>query len=212
MEIGNCFKPPIGFRQSNLGITKTPQSKRIHPSWSTLLDIEKASAERVDLTTLEIFLDVQISGEMGACSLSLSFWSVAHMMVPWWDDNCLGLANDASPKETCDTSETGMCRKQIFTCANSWASLKTLLAAINVATVPRDIWDWISPNLAAMSGLVWVTAYCRLPTNQSTQFSQFCFMNKFIRSLSSLATDINGRNCMDVILLIGRDTKVWQLF
>ena len=38
-----------------------------------LLDImEYASGERVDRTTLEIFLEDQLTGEMGASTLSLS--------------------------------------------------------------------------------------------------------------------------------------------
>ena len=45
--------------------SKHPQRSRIQLSRSTLWLMEKASAEMVDLTTLEIFFDDQIKGDNG---------------------------------------------------------------------------------------------------------------------------------------------------
>ena len=39
-----------------------PQSNLIHPRRSTELDMEKASADNVDLTTRAIFLETQVKG------------------------------------------------------------------------------------------------------------------------------------------------------
>ena len=140
-----------------------PQSNLIHPSLSTLLDMAKASADRVDRTTRAIFLEDQVSGLIGADSLLFNWLLVAHINVPWNESNCLGLANDASPKLTWVSSSSGILRKPILTSDSFWASLKTLLASSKVDTVALAIWVCTSPNFAAMSGRVWVTAYWRLP-------------------------------------------------
>ena len=59
-----------------------PHSKRHHPILSTLRDMEKASADNVDLTTLEIFLDDHDKGLMGALLLSWRSGVVANTKVP----------------------------------------------------------------------------------------------------------------------------------
>ena len=56
-----------GSRQAKSGSIKHPHKSLIQPRRSTLRDIEKASAERVDRTTLAIFFDDHVKGESGAC-------------------------------------------------------------------------------------------------------------------------------------------------
>ena len=90
-----------GLLHWNSGMINVPHSKRHHPILSTLRDMEKASADNVDLTTLEIFLDDHDKGLMGALLLSWRSGVVANTKVPWKDANCFGLANDASPNTTC---------------------------------------------------------------------------------------------------------------
>ena len=78
----------------------TPHRSRSQLSLSTLRDMEYASADNVERTTLAIFFEDQLKGLIAACW----FWSkalvVAQIKVPWNDASCLGLANDASPNET----------------------------------------------------------------------------------------------------------------
>jgi hypothetical protein len=71
-----------GSFHGNCGKANTPQSKRIHPKRSMLRDMEYASADKVDLTTLDIFLEDQLTGDMGASTLSLSFEVVVKMREP----------------------------------------------------------------------------------------------------------------------------------
>ena len=61
----SCLKPSGGHLQLNSGTSKHPQRSRIQLSRSTLWLMEKASAEMVDLTTLEIFFEDQIKGDSG---------------------------------------------------------------------------------------------------------------------------------------------------
>ena len=63
----------------------------------------------------------------------------------------------------CVTSSLGIALKYFLTSRCSWASRSTRLAINIVSMVGCDIWHCTSPSFAAMSGLVWVTAYCRLP-------------------------------------------------
>ena len=49
-----------------------PHINRIHPRRSMLRDMEYASADSVERTTLDIFLEDQLTGDMGASVLSLS--------------------------------------------------------------------------------------------------------------------------------------------
>ena len=161
----SSFKAFGGWRQSKSLITNEPHNKRIQLSLSTPRDTEKASADKVDLTTLAIFLDDQVNGLIGAVTFSWSSGVVANTMVPWKDDSCLGLAKEASPNTTWVTLSTGIDRKWIWVSLVSWASLKSLFASSSVFTVGRAIWTWISPSFEAKSGLVWVTAYCTLPIN-----------------------------------------------
>ena len=69
---GNQEKAFCGSFHRNCGIIMIPHNNLIHPRRSMLLDMEYASAERVDRTTLEIFLEDQLTGEKGASTLSLS--------------------------------------------------------------------------------------------------------------------------------------------
>ena len=94
---GSCWKPDYAT-QSDLCMV--PQSNLIHPKRSTPFDMEKASADSVDLATQEIFFDIQDSGLMGALWFLSRSWFVAKNMAPWNEDNCLALAKDASPKLT----------------------------------------------------------------------------------------------------------------
>ena len=155
-----------GVLQSKFLITREPQRSLIQLSLSTPRDIEKASADNVDRTTRAIFFEDQVRGLIGAWRLSWSFGVVAYTMVPWNEDNCFWLANDASPKTTWVTWGTEMDRKQILVSLVSWASRSNLLAVISVWIVGCEIWTWISPSLDARSGLVWVTAYWILLTFQ----------------------------------------------
>ena len=144
----------------------------IHPRRSMLLDMEYASAERVDRTTLEIFLEDQLTGEMGASTLSLSWEVVVKMREPWNELSCLGLANDASPNETWVIFWGSMWLKHTLTSECICASRSTLLHSIRVEILGCDICAWTSPNLDAKSGRVWDTAYCKLPTSpRSSVFS-----------------------------------------
>ena len=163
VALGNCWNPLGGSLQLKSFRFKDPHSKRSQPNLSTLRDMENASADNVDRTTRAIFFEDQVRGLIGACSFLFKWKSVAQMRVPWNESNCFGLAKDASPKLTWVTSLTGMWRKQIFTALSNWASRSTLLANMRVATVARPTWVWTSPSFAAMSGRVFVTAYCKLP-------------------------------------------------
>ena len=159
----SCLKPSGGHLQLNSGTSKHPQRSRIQLSRSTLWLMEKASAEMVDLTTLEIFFEDQIKGDSGP----LRFWSrhvdVAQIKWPWNELKFFGLAKEASPNEMWVTSSGVMDRNQVLVSLCSWASRKTLFAKSMVPTVGLDSWHWTSPSLEAMSGLVCVTAYWMLP-------------------------------------------------
>ena len=54
----------------------------IHPGLSTLLLMEYASADKVDRTTRDIFLEVQFSGVIGAGLFLLRSLFVAQINVP----------------------------------------------------------------------------------------------------------------------------------
>ena len=69
---GSCEKACCGSFHGNCGIAMIPHMSRIHPRRSMLRDMEYASAESVERTTLVIFLDDQLTGDMGASVLSLS--------------------------------------------------------------------------------------------------------------------------------------------
>ena len=124
-----------GLRQSNCGITREPHKSRIQLSLPTPRDIEKASADNVDPTTLAIFFDDQVKGLIGASWFFCSSGVVAKTIIPWKDASCLGLANEASPKTTCDTCWVGMDRKKILTSLVSSASRSNLLANRRVLTL-----------------------------------------------------------------------------
>ena len=47
-----------------------------------LRDMEYASADKVDLTTLDIFFEDQLTGDIGASTLSLSLEVVVEMSEP----------------------------------------------------------------------------------------------------------------------------------
>jgi hypothetical protein len=49
-----------GLLHWNSGMINVPHSNRHHPILSTLRDMENASADNVDLTTLEIFFDASV--------------------------------------------------------------------------------------------------------------------------------------------------------
>ena len=66
---GNCRNASWGHLQLNSGTTKVPHRRRHHPILSILRDMEKASADKVDLTTREIFLEDHVRGLSGATLL-----------------------------------------------------------------------------------------------------------------------------------------------
>ena len=92
-----------------------------------------------------------------------SWGVVAKTSVPWKQESCFGLANDASPNATWVSWFGSMDLKKILTSHVCCGSRRTLLASNKVKTVGFDSWTCISPNLAAMSALVFVVAYCKLP-------------------------------------------------
>ena len=160
-------KPFCGSFHGNCGITMIPHNNLTHPRRPMLLDImEYASGERVDRTTLEIFLEDQLTGEMGASTLSLSWEVVVKMREPWNELRCLSLENYASPNETWVNFFCGsMWRKHTLTSECICASRSTLLHSIRVEILGCDICAWTSLFLDAKSGRVWDTAYCKLPTS-----------------------------------------------
>ena len=79
------FKASGGLLHWNSGIVNIPQSKRHQPILSTLRDMENASADKVDLSTREIFLDDHDNGLMGDFWLLCNEGVVAKTIVPWKD-------------------------------------------------------------------------------------------------------------------------------
>ena len=72
-----------GLLHWNSGMINVPHSNRHHPILSTLRDMENASADNVDLTTLEIFFDASVFTSVSRGSwypktpnLALAFWNV----------------------------------------------------------------------------------------------------------------------------------------
>ena len=152
-----------GFLHWNSGITSVPHKSRHQLILSTLLDMLKASADKVERTTLEIFFDDHEMGLIGAVQFCCNWGEVANTSVPWKDDSCFGLANEASPNTTWVSWSGSIDLKKILTSQVCWASRRTLLASNSVWIVGFDSWTWISPSLAATSGRVFVVAYWRLP-------------------------------------------------
>ena len=79
---GSCLRPAAGSLQLNLEIMARPHMTLIHPGLSTLLLMEYASADKVDRTTRDIFLEVQFSGVIGAGLFLLRSLFVAQINVP----------------------------------------------------------------------------------------------------------------------------------
>ena len=182
---------------------RVPHKSLIYPRRSTLPDMEKASAESVDLTTLAVFFDVQGSGLTGATWFLFKAGVVAHMRVPWNDASCFALANQASPKLTWVSWSVGILWKHKRTSLVSWASRRTAL----------EICTWTSPSLAAMSGRVWVTANCRLPITPLSLLSSDSFTGESgvcLRGrLTSMAGMFRTYSCYEARMLLSGSCSTW---
>ena len=82
MAIGSFGNACSGICHRNCACETQPHSA----SMSTDLERAYASADRVDLTTRAIFLDIRTNGGMGASRLFRSSVVVAAKNTPWCDD------------------------------------------------------------------------------------------------------------------------------
>ena len=81
---GNKEAKPVGASlQVKLSTLMIPHIKRIQLNLSTPFDMEKASALKVERTTLAIFFDDQNVGEIGATKFLFRAMVVAAMNTPW---------------------------------------------------------------------------------------------------------------------------------
>ena len=71
-------------------------------------DMAYASALKVDLTTLAIFLEIHTMGTRGASTFSFKRVLVAQMIEPWCELKVRELAKEASSNETKVMSSRGM--------------------------------------------------------------------------------------------------------
>ena len=159
---GDSLSTSVGFIQLILGSISQAQIRRSQLKRSNVLLKADASALRVLLTTLGIFLLDQATGQI----TDNWFWAirepVVKMIVPCLEDNPFLVSKEASENSQKETSfsEIGTMTKVtgFFLVSSS-----TRFASRRSSTQAFGICDWGIPTLALMSGLVCTAAYWREP-------------------------------------------------
>ena len=153
----------FGLRHASDGYFNHSQCNLIHPNKSIAPLNAYDSDASVDPTTLAIFLEYHIKGlTMLACHSPISLDAVM-IRQPFWDWAFALVAKLASEKDTNRRFSNGIGWIRILvslwflaSCNKRFPSSRSLIWAV-------VIFAWRKLNRAAMSGLVLVAPYCRLP-------------------------------------------------